>query len=221
MSTAEDFLLIATDPETGKAMFGAPQSDPVLGGAFLFDLVAAGRLTLEGTGRKARVAVADPAPVDNPVDEEAFARIRNKGRLTPQNSVSKLGKQSKQRLYEALVASGTLRHRPAKALGIFPLTRYDIVDTTRRDDLRTRIHASLVHDQPADAETGPLIGLLAAADLTKIMVDKPDRKRAKARAKVLAEGDWASEGVRKAIQAAQAAMTAAIAATAAASAASS
>ena len=221
MSTADDFLLIATDPETGKAMFGAPKSDPVLGGAFLFDLVAAGRLALEGQGRKARVVVADPAPVDNPVVERAFARVRNKGRLTPQNSVSKLGSQSKKVLYDALVASGTLRRRPAKALGIFPLTRYDIVDTTRRDDLRTRIHASLVHAQPADSETGPLIGLLSAADLTKIVVDKPDRKKAKARAKVLAEGDWASEGVRKAIKAAQAAMSGAIAAGTAATVASS
>jgi hypothetical protein len=193
----------------------------VLGGAFLFDLVAAGRLALDGQGRKARVVVANPAPVDNPVVEQAFARVRNKGRLTPQNSVAKMGKQGKQRVYEALVASGRLRRRPAKALGIFPLTRYDIVDFARRDDLRTRIHASLVHDQPADAETGPLIGLLAAADLTKIIVDKPDRKKAKARAKVLAEGDWASEGVRKAIKAAQAAMSGAIAASAGATAASS
>jgi hypothetical protein len=221
MSTAEDFLLIATDPETGKAMFGAPKSDPVLGGAFLIDLVAAGRLALEGQGRKARVVVADPEPVDDPVIGQAFARVRNKGRLTPQNSVSKLGSQSKKVLYDALVASGTLRRRPARALGIFPLTRYDFVETARRDDLRTRIQASLLHDQPADSETGPLIGLLSAADLTKIVVDKPDRKKAKARAKILAEGDWASEGVRKAIKAAQAAMSGAIATGAAATAASS
>jgi hypothetical protein len=106
-------------------------------------------------------------------------------------------------VYEALVAGGTLRRRPAKALGIFPLTRHDIVDTTRRDDLTTRIHASLVHDQPADAETGPLIGLLSAANLTKIVVDRSDRRTARARAKALSRGDWISETVRKAISAAQ------------------
>ncbi|MCW2800675.1 MAG: hypothetical protein JWQ70_2147 [Aeromicrobium sp.] len=221
MSTAEDFLLIATDPESGKTMFGAPQSDPVLGGAFLLDLVATGRLTLEGKDRKARVVVADRAPVDNPVVALAFARVVNKGRLTPQKSISTMGKQSKKVVYDALLASGTLRRRPAKALGIFPLTRYDFVDASRRDDLLARIRASLLYDQPADAETGPLIGLLSAADLTKIIVDKPDRKRAKARAKVLADGDWATEAVRKAVKAAQAAMSGVIAASTAASIASS
>lgn len=207
MSTPEDFLLIATDPDTGKAMINAPKSDPVLGGGFLFDLIAAGRLALEGQGSKARVVVADPTPVEDPIIEQAFARVRNKGRLTAQKAVSTLGKQSKTVVYQALVASGTLRRRPAKALGIFPLTRHDILETTRRDDLSTRIHASLVHDQPADAETGPLIRLLSAADLTKIMVDRSDRKAARARAKALSEGDWISETVREAIKAAQVAMS--------------
>ena len=57
VSTAEDFLLIATDPDSGKPMIDSTQSDPVLGGAILFDLVAAGRLSLDGEGRKARVVV--------------------------------------------------------------------------------------------------------------------------------------------------------------------
>jgi hypothetical protein len=207
LSIAEDFLLIATDSDTGRPMIGATQSAPALGGAFLFDLVGAGRLALEGRGRSARVAVADHTPVDVPIVEQAFARVRNKGRLTPSKCVSMMGKQAKGLVYESLVADGTLRRRPAKALGLFPLNRYDVVDTTRRDDLRTRIRASLVHDQPADAETRPLIGLLSAAGMTKIVVDRPDRRMAKARAKVLSEGDWISEGVRAAIRSAQVAMS--------------
>ena len=51
--------------------------------------------------------------------------------------------------------------------------------------------------------------------------DRSERKLAKQRAKVIAEGDWASEGVRKAIQAAQSAVTAGIVAATAASAAGS
>ncbi len=69
-----------------------------------------------------------------------------------------------------------MRSRPAKALGIFTVSRYEVVDSARRHDLVNRVRASLLHDQPADAETGPLIGLLSAADLTKLLVDKPDRK---------------------------------------------
>ena len=210
MTTAEDLLLIVTDAETGKPQLDSMKADPVIGGAHLLDLVAAGHLALTGEGRKARVVVTSLATAGDPVLEQAFARVRNRGRQTPQNTVTKLGKHGRKNAYAALVEKGQMRARPAKALGIFPLTRHDVVDAARRHDLVSRVRASLLHDQPADAETGPLIGLLSAADLTKLLVDKPDRKQAKARAKVVAEGDWASEGVRKAIQAAQTAVTAGI-----------
>lgn len=216
MSIAEDFLLLTTDPVSGKSVVGSMESDAVFGGAILVDLVTAGRLALDGEGRKARVVVADQSAVDDPVVQEAFDRVRQRGRQSPQNTVTRLGKRAQKNLYAALTTKGALSPRDEKALGIFALTRHDVVDSARRDDLLNRVRASLLHDQPADAETGPLVGLLSAADLTKRFVDKPDRKRAKARAKVVAEGDWASEGVRKAIQAAQGAMTAVIVATTAA-----
>ena len=221
MTTAEDLLLIVTDPLTGKPQLDSMKADPVIGGAHLLDLVAAGRLALEGEGRKARVVVVSHAPVGDPLLEQAFTRVRNRGRQTPQNAVTRLGKHGRKNAYAALVAKGQMRVRPAKVLGIFAVSRHEIVDTARRNDLVNRVRASLLHDQPADAETGPLIGLLSAGDLTKLLVDKPDRKRAKARAKVIADGDWASEGVRKAIQAAQSAVTAGIVAATAASAAGS
>ncbi len=210
MTTAEDFLLLMTDPHTGKATIGSTETDPVFGGAFLFDLVAAGRLALEGTGRKARVVVALDAPLDDPVLQAAFERVRARGRQTPQGAVTKLGKKGRARTYETLTAKGVVRPREEKVMGLFPVTRHDVVDTAGRDHLVQQIQACLLHHQPADARTGPLIGLLSAADLTKQLVDKPDRQRAKARAKEISQGDWASEGVRKAIQAAQSAMTTAI-----------
>jgi hypothetical protein len=218
MSTAEDLLLVVTDPLSGKPRLDSMKADPVLGGAHLLDLVAAGYLALDGQGRKARVVVISHAPVGDPVLEQAFAHVRNRGRQTAQNTVTKLGRQGRKHTYAALVAKGQMRTRPAKALGIFPLSRYEVIDSARRHDLINRVRASLLHDQPADSETGPLIGLLSAADLTKLLVDKPDRKQAKARAKVVAEGDWASEGVRRAIQAAQSAVTAGIIAATAATA---
>jgi hypothetical protein len=210
MTTAEDLLLIVTDSVTGKPQLDSMKADPVLGGAHLLDLVAAGYLALDGVGRKTRVVVVSHAPVGDPLLGQAFARVRNRGRQTPQNTVTKLGKQARKHVYASLVTKRQMRVRPDKAFGIFALSRHEVVDSARRHDLINRVRASLLHDQPADAETGPLIGLLAAADLTKLLVDRPERKRAKARAKVIAEGDWASEGVRKAIQAAQSAVSAGI-----------
>jgi len=85
-------------------------------------------------------------------------------------------------------------------------------DTARRSDLLGRVRGALLQDQQPDEETGPLIGLLSAGNLVKLVVERPDRRRAKKRAEEIAQGDWASESVKKAIQSAQAAMLAAVAA---------
>jgi hypothetical protein len=210
MSTAADLLLLATDPESGRPGIGTTERDAVLGGAILYDLVARGRLQLDGEGRKARVAVADPSPVPEPALEAAFARVRDRRPAKAQGVVTRLGKNAQKHLYQDLAEHGAVRSRDAKVLGLLPLTRHDILDQARRADLLERIHGALLHGQSPDEETGPLIGLLSAGDLVKLVVDRPDRRRAKKRAAEIAKGDWASESVRAAIQSAHAAMTAAV-----------
>ncbi len=66
--------------------------------------MTAERVTLQGEGRKARTVIVDHAPVNDPVTEQAFARIRNRGMQKPQNVVTKLGKNSRKLLYESLEA---------------------------------------------------------------------------------------------------------------------
>ncbi len=220
MTVAENLLLLAIDPESGKIRIGSTQSDPVLGGAALIELVNRGRLALEGEGRKARVVVADPAPVDDPPLEAALARIRQRGRQAPKSAVTRLGKKYRGAALEQMQREGDVRRLEQRVLG-FPVERYEIVDGARRGDLLGRVDAVLLRDQPADEETGPLVGLLLAADLLGLVVTRADRRQARARAKVVAEGAWASDGVRSAIASAQAAMTAAIGAAAAAGASSS
>ncbi len=218
MTVAEDFLLLVTEPDSGKCRLSSMISDVSLGGATLVDLINARRIELQGEKRKARVTLVDPNPIGNTVVDEAIVRLQNKGPMRAQTAVRVLGKRTKQPLYESLAARGMVRREPHKTLGLFTSDRWPVVDSTRREDLVRRIQASLLHDQPADADIGPLIGLLAAADKLRLVVDRPEHKRAKARAKVVAEGDWASEEVRKAIQTANAVlMMAVVSATAAGS----
>ena len=220
MTVARDLLLVALDPESGRVRLPSMASDATLGGAALIDLVLLGRLELVGTGRKARVAVADRTPVDDPDLQAAFERIWHKGHQAPKSIVTRLGKKQRKAVLASLEADGLVRDEQRRVLG-FALERYELVDVARRDQLVGALRQVLLHDQPADQVTGPLVGLLLAADQLDLAVEKRERKAAKARAKVVAEGDWASEGVRKAIQDAQAAMTAAMTATIAASSVSS
>ncbi len=213
---ARDLLLVALDPESGKVRLPSMAAEPALGGAALIDLVLLGRLELVGTGRKARVAVADRTPVDDPDLQAAFERVWQKGHQAPKAIVTRLGKKQRKAVLASLEADGLVRDEQRRVLGI-RLERYELVDVARRDQLVGAMRQVLLHDQPADQVTGPLVGLLLAADQLGLVVEKRERKAAKTRAKVVADGDWASEGVRKAIQDAQAAMTAAMTASIAAS----
>jgi hypothetical protein len=205
MTVAKDLLLVATDPRTGRVRLATTATEPALGGASLIDLVLLGRLRLVGAGRKARVEVVDRTPVADPPLQAAFARVWQQGRLTPKNTISRLGRRQRKVLLADLEAAGALR-RQRRLL----LERYDVGDPVHRDDLVTRLRAVLLQEQPADETTGPLVGLLLATGHLGIVVDRRDVKAAKARAKVVAEGDWASDGVRQVIQDAQNAMTAVI-----------
>lgn len=219
-SLAQDLLLVALDPATGRVRLPSTASEATLGGAALVDLVLLGRLELVESGRRARVAVADRTPVDDPDLQAAFERVWQRGHQAPRSIVTRLGRKHRKAVLAALARDGLLRDRGQRVLGI-PLERYDLVDVARRDALVGGLRQVLLHGQPADSRTGPLVGLLLASDQLGLVVEKRERKAAKARAAVVAEGDWASEGVRRAIRDAQAAMNAALAASVAASAGSS
>ncbi|MGJ9411740.1 GPP34 family phosphoprotein [Aeromicrobium sp. CF4.19] len=218
MNLAEDLLLVALDPSSGKVRIQSTRTDPVLGGAALVQLVHLGRVGVEGAGRKARVLTIDPTPVSDPGLEAAFGRIRQRGRQAPREAVGRLGKGYRPGVLSALVQQGVLSHRDAKVLGI-AVQRFELLDAARRDGLVARLRAVLLQDQPADEDTGPLVGLLLAANLLGLVVERPDHRQAKARAAIVAEGDWAADGVRQAVAAGQAAITAAMASGAAAGAA--
>ncbi|MDR6118038.1 GGDEF domain-containing protein [Aeromicrobium sp. SORGH_AS981] len=204
MTVAKNLFLVAIDPRTGRVRVVTRTVEAALGGAALIDLVLLGRLRLEGSGRKARVEVVDRTPVSDPALQTAFERVREQGRQTPKSTIARLGRRQRAVVLRDMEAAGTVRRQRRLVL-----ERYDVADVVQRDDLVGRLRAVLLQEQPADETTGPLVGLLLATGHLGIAVtDRRELKVAKERAKVVAEGDWASEGVRGVLQDAQNAMTA-------------
>lgn len=210
MTVGEDFLLLATDPESGKNRLGSLVGDIALGGAILIDLIRADRIELTGSKSKTRVALTDKTPVGSPVLDRAILTLRSKGPMRPQAAVRQLGKKSMEAIYEALEERGEVRLERHKVLGLFTVRRWPVVDRMSRNNLVRLVQSSLVFGLDATEQTGPLIGLLAASGKLLLVVDRPELKAAKARATVITEGDWASEEVRRAIQAANAVVLAAV-----------
>src|SRR3954453_5385553 len=99
--------------------------------------------------------------------------------------------------------------RPAPRGGSRRPARWPAADDRRQRELAQRLHDVLVTGVTPDLRTAALVGLLAAIDAAPAAVAAPDRATRKAvarRATEVGEGDWAAEGVRRAVKAAQAAV---------------
>jgi hypothetical protein len=102
-----------------------------------------------------------------------------------------------------------------KVLGLFPHTTWPSRDLSAEEDVRGRLHATLIVGLTPSESTVALIGLLQATGLLTRAIPTEDKKTLRSRAKQLTQGDWAAQAVKQAIEEVQAA-TAAIAGGAAA-----
>ena len=100
-----------------------------------------------------------------------------------------------------------------RILGIFPTHRWPAKDAAHESSVRAGLVSALRAGATADARTGALISLLLALRAVHKAVDQGSvglsKKELNANAKRIAEGDWAAEAVRQAIDSMIAAIIAA------------
>lgn len=212
---AEDLLLLLLDDVKGS-IAARSELKPLLGGAVLVELALDGAVDVaRGGGLLARTRVytqTEPDDLD-PVLGEALEVVNARPR-TAQALVNRLGKGLEPLLLGRLVDRGLLERREERMFGIFPRTRWPAAETTHEAAVRADLIALLSSDAPPDPDprSAALVGLLAAVNRVHKEVSVPGlpKRELKRRAKVLAQGSWAAEGVREAVVAAQAAMTAVI-----------
>jgi hypothetical protein len=110
-----------------------------------------------------------------------------------------------------LVERGVLDEQRHRTLGVFKSVRYPELDPGPEQELRARLRRVLVEGEEPSAFDASLLGLLVPLDLVKRVVDKEERKAAKARAKQIAQrgpvGDAVDAAVREQVMAAVIATT--------------
>jgi hypothetical protein len=228
MLLAEDLLLLVTDDASGRLAASGSQVDAGLGGANLVELTLLGKVDITGEqdqGKPGRIIVRDPAPPEDHVLDAALQTLAARQGSKPSAVIGPLGKNLRPVLYERLAAGGVLRAERGRALGIFPTRTWPTQDPGHEAEVRQLVTQALVQPGEPDARTAALIALLHALRCEHKVVDpKPyqlSRRQLRARAAEVAQGNWASEAVRKAIDEMMAAVAAAVAASAAATAATS
>jgi hypothetical protein len=217
MTVTEDLVLLLLDPGSGRAVVDGTSLDRVIGGALLLDLATRERIAADDGGAKARLAVADASPTGDPVLDGTLARLDKP--LRAQKAVERLARGNRTPVLERLAERGLVDRERSRLLGIFPTTSW--TPGVAASELRGRVAAVLRDGARPDQHLAMLISLVHAVKAEHKVVDGP-RRQLRARAAEVAEGEWAGQAVRKAVQAVQASvMAAVVASTAAASASSS
>lgn len=199
MLLAEDLLLLAYNDDSGK-QDSIANLHYGLAGAILIELGELGKIQIDGDGKKGKLRIVDQGPTGNPVLDEWLGKLGKYDGRKPSSFIGSIYSGLDKALLQLLAERGVLRAEKGKILGVFPTTRWPAADSSHEHRLRQRLHDVLVTGVEPDAHTAALIGLLSAIDAVAQVVDKPHRKAAKARAKEIAEGNWAADATQKALQ---------------------
>ncbi|MGX6605412.1 GOLPH3/VPS74 family protein [Micromonosporaceae bacterium Da 78-11] len=209
MSLPEEFTLLAYDDQ-GTPITDGTHLDNGLGGAVLLELALAGRVDVIDK----KVVVLDSSPLDDPLLDEALARIsaEERGRR-PGHWVSKLAKDTRPQVLDRLVRDGVLTVEKDKVLGVFPRKKYPAVNGVRpavEAAAVERMRAAVLGSGAVEPRTAALCALVAATELDRKVFADLDRKVVQARLKEIGEGAWAADAVKKSIEEIQTAIMVAI-----------
>ena len=206
MLLAEELLLLVTDDASGRLSAPAAQVDAGLGGANLIELTFMNKVDITGEGdqgKRGRIIVRDPSPVGDEVLDAALQILAARQGGKPSTVIRPLGKNLRRTLYQRLAATGVLRAGQGRSLGIFPTRTWPTEDARHEEHVRQLVTRALVQQAEPDARTAALIALLHALRCEHKVVDpRPyqlSRRQLKERAGQIAQGNWASGAVRKAI----------------------
>lgn len=225
MLLVDDLMLQLLDA-SGRPRADATRTGLGLAGALLLDLALREKVDVAGPGEQVkpgRLVVRDATPTGDPLLDDALRVFAEKQGRKPQDALPKVAKGLKQRVLDRLVRVEAVQHVEGRVLGIFPTHAYPRTFAHGLDATAEGIRAVLVTGRtPTDREAA-LITLLAAVDRVPAVVGDVGltKRELRARAKAVAAGGFASEAVRKAIQAVEAATAAAVAAAVASSTAAS
>jgi Golgi phosphoprotein 3 (GPP34) len=164
---AEDLLLLAVRPN-GK-LGAAPKLRFGLSGSELVRLAAARRVDIV----RGRIVVLDAAPTgDDLLDAALQSMTRGRRQPTAKAWVAHSRPGLVDRYLDRLAAAGVIRSEGRQIMGLFPGTRWVVVDTGRQAQVRARLDAiasGSVAPGSLDSEQAAFAGLAGAIGLSALL----------------------------------------------------
>jgi hypothetical protein len=213
MLISEEFLLLVTSPE-GKWLAASNTVPLALAGGLLAELALQGKVTVD---HRDRIVVIDRSPPGDLVLAGALSTFAEKEGKKPKDILGTVAKGLGDRLYDRLARAGVVEVHKVRLL---PVRHFPLRDPAVRQQTWDDVAAVLRGDRSPESRTGTLLGLtVASGALTRVFPPAGfglSRRDLENRARELAESDWATDAVGRAVRDAQAATMAAVIAAAAA-----
>lgn len=214
MLIAEDLVLLAFDDTEGKPVSGIQNLDHAVAGALLLELTLLGKVDVTGEadeGEAGRIVLRETASPGDAELDGALAALAEEEGSKPKQAVARLAKDGPvDRLLSGLADRGVLRRESRKVLKLFPVTRWPAADSQHEERLRAQLQRVLVDGQEPDDRTAAVIALLVATKSVRHAFPTDDPEATRQRAEQVAEGNWGSDAVRKAIDEVTAAVMVAV-----------
>jgi Golgi phosphoprotein 3 GPP34 len=216
MLLAEDLLLLVTDDASGRLSALVAPVDAGLGGANLVGLTLRNKVDLTGEqdpGKPGRIIVRDSSPAGDAVLDAALEILIARQGQKPSTVIGPLSENLRATLYQRLADGGVVRAERGKIFGVFPVHRWPAQDASQEAEMGRLVTQALVQQVAPDTRTAALIALVHAVGCEDKIVDPQgyglSKRALRARAVAIAEGNWASEAARKAMEQMMAAVVAA------------
>lgn len=134
--------------------------------AWLTELVRQGRAKV---GQN--VQVVDSAPTGSPDLDWALARLSKEPERGPYDWLMGLRDHPWEKVAKRLNHEGVLKKTRERLLGLFPVTRYYLVDDTAHNELTERFRRVVVDGFAPDRDCATLVKLLNAARMSTTLSD--------------------------------------------------
>ena len=205
----EEVMLLALRDEEGTVASGT-MYQYAIGAAVLAELLLNERLTVEQIRKRKLVNLVNSMPLGDPLIDECLEKIgRAKRRAVLQTWVSRFAgvKNLKHRVARRLCDRGILRASEDKILLIFTRKIYPEINPEPERELIERLRQAIFTDiEDIDSRTMILVSLAKSVGLLKVVFDKKELKRRKARIERIIKGEITGKAAAEAIQAMQAAI---------------
>lgn len=205
----EEVMLLALRDEEGTVASGT-MYQYAIGAAVLAELLLNERLTVEQIRKRKLVNLVSSMPLGDPLIDECLEKIgRAKRRAALQTWVSRFAgvKNLKHRVARRLCDRGILRASEDKILLIFTRKIYPEINPEPERELIERLRQAIFTDiEDIDSRTMILVSLAKSVGLLKVVFDKKELKRRKARIERIIKGEITGKAAAEAVQAIQTAI---------------